>query len=72
MADREQIGTGNPDGMVFGSTFGSSALPVVSTYNGTKSMAMYASCASTNASTSWEPVYIGNLMSGTGQGMAVV
>ena len=67
MADRQQIGTGNTDGMVFAGPFGSAASPLVSTYNGTKALAMYTTCASVNASTSWEPVYIGSALTGTGQ-----
>lgn len=64
----EMIGDGRPDGMQFnGGSFNTSASPQTLTYNGDKALAMYTTCASTNASTSWEPVLFKNTMSGTGQ-----
>jgi len=63
----EQIGTGQLDGMVFGGTFGTSASPATQVYNGAKMLAIYSTCASTNASTSWEPVLFSSVMSGAGQ-----
>jgi len=68
MGYQEQIGTQSSDGMTFGSgTFGTAATPLTQTYGGSKALAMYTTCASTNASTSWEPVYIGNALTGAGQ-----
>ena len=66
-ASREQIGTGDPDGMEFGSTFATAADPKALTYDGAKAFAMYNTCASTNASTSFEPVLINTVMTGAGQ-----
>jgi len=51
----------------FGWYFGSSASPTSLTYNGTKAMAIYTTCASTNASTNFEPVYINTVQTGAGQ-----
>jgi hypothetical protein len=40
--------------MIFAGPFGSSANPETLTYDGKKALAMYTTCASTNASTSFE------------------
>ena len=46
---------------------GVSASPSVLTYNGTKSVAIYTTCASTNTGTSYEPQLISNILTGAGQ-----
>jgi hypothetical protein len=61
----EQIGTGQPDGAVFGSTFGTSGSPTELTY-AQHALEMYSTCASTS-STSWEPVLFDSIMTGAGQ-----
>lgn len=48
-------------------SFGTPATPAVMVYNGGKSLALYHTCASTNASTSFEPVYFKTTMTGAGQ-----
>jgi len=64
----QMIGDGRPDGMQFnGGSFNTAASPQILTYNGDKALEMYTTCASTNASTSWEPVLFSNVMSGAGQ-----
>lgn len=45
----------------------SAADPRKLTYNGDKALAIYITCASTNASTSYEPVLFNSVMTGTGQ-----
>jgi hypothetical protein len=46
---------------------GTSSSPLICTYNGKKVRSEYATCASTNGSTSWEPWYTKATMTGTGQ-----
>jgi hypothetical protein len=63
---KEILTIGSPDGYLL--TNPATATTATSlTYNGEKALAHYTTCASTNASTSWEPVYIGATMTGTGQ-----
>ena len=50
-----------------GSFMGTSDDPQVLTYSGTKVLEIQTTCASTHASTSYEPVLINNVMTGTGQ-----
>ena len=49
------------------SNIGSSGVPEVLEYNGKKALTIYTTCASTNASTSHEPVLINTTMTGAGQ-----
>lgn len=49
------------------SIFGISGNPRVCTYNGNKVIAIYTTCASTNASTSFEPILFNTVMTGAGQ-----
>ncbi len=46
---------------------GTSGTPQVVTYNGTKPLSVYTTCASTNGSTSYEPVTFHNTLTGAGQ-----
>jgi hypothetical protein len=46
---------------------GTSGSPMSVTYNGTKPLSVYTTCASTDGSTSYEPVYISTVMTGAGQ-----
>jgi len=48
-------------------TCGTSAAPNSLTYSGDKALAIYSTCASTHASTSFEPVLFNTVMTGTGQ-----
>jgi len=47
--------------------FTTSSQRMTRTYNGTKALSMYTTCASTNASTSYEPVVFVNVLTGAGQ-----
>lgn len=49
------------------SIFGISGSPRVCTYNGNKVIAIYTTCASVNAATSFEPVLFNTVMTGIGQ-----
>lgn len=46
---------------------GTSGTPQVVTYNGTKPFSLYTTCASTDASTSYEPFLVSNTLTGAGQ-----
>lgn len=47
--------------------FGNATAPMELTYNGTKALSIYTTCASTDGSTSYEPVMINNILTGAGQ-----
>ena len=46
---------------------GTSGSPKSLTYNGTKAMSVYTTCASTNASTNYEPALFNSVLTGAGQ-----
>jgi len=50
-----------------GSLMGTAADPLALTYDATKALAIYTTCASTDADDNFEPVLINTVMTGTGQ-----
>ena len=46
---------------------GVTGTPMALTYDGLKALSIFTTCASTDGSTSYEPVYINNVMTGAGQ-----
>lgn len=63
----QHLSDGRPDGFVLGGTYSSTADTETLTYNGNKLINMACTCASTNASTSFEPVLFTTTMTGAGQ-----
>jgi hypothetical protein len=63
----EQIGTNQPDGFTIAGTYTSSATTQTLTYDGNKLLNLACTCASTDGSTSFEPVLFTTTMTGAGQ-----